>query len=85
MQAPPGDLMDDRTMREGIQVHLKQVWKRKKDGLLVRVTGLIFLEPKRVLWRPLQNLGSSSPHEVTTETEFKQEYEYQPDQRAGET
>jgi hypothetical protein len=83
MQASHGDL--DPSMSEGIEVHLKQVWKRKNDGLLVRVTGLILLEPKRVMWRALPNQDSPSSNEITTETEFREQYEYQPGRRAGES
>jgi len=31
---------------EDNQVNIKQVWKRKNNGLLVKVSGLIFQEPK---------------------------------------
>jgi len=72
-------------MNEGIPVQIKQVWKRKEDGLLVRVTGLIFLEPNRVMWRELPNQGNRSADGVTTETEFKEQYEYQPQKRAGQS
>jgi hypothetical protein len=44
-------------VNEDIQVNIKQVWKRKDNGLLGRVSGLIFLEPKRVMWRALPNHG----------------------------
>lgn len=66
-------------MNEGVQVQMKQVWKRKEDGLRVRVTGLIFLEPKRVMWHELPNQSNRSAHGITTETEFKKQYEYQPE------
>ena len=66
------------TMNEDIQVGLKQVWKRKDDGLLVRVNGLIFLEPKRVMWQALPNQDYPSVQEIITETEFKKQYEHQP-------
>ena len=71
-------------MNDEIQVHIKQVWKRKEDGLLVRVSGLIFVEPKRIMWQALTNQHYSSAHEITTETEFKQQYEYKPEERAGQ-
>jgi hypothetical protein len=54
---------------------MKQVWKRKKDGVLVRVIGLILIEPNRVLWRALPNQDNESVDGVTTETEFKEQYE----------
>jgi len=72
-------------MNEGIRVQIKQVWKRKDDGRLVRVTGLIFLEPKRVLWRALPNHDKRSADEVATEIEFKEQYEYQPQEHAGQS
>jgi hypothetical protein len=67
------------------QVHLKQVWKRKKDGLLVRVSGLIFLEPRRVMWQALPNQGHPAAHEIIMETEFQEQYEYQPQTRARQS
>jgi hypothetical protein len=70
-------------MNENIRIETKQVWKRKEDGLWVRVTGLIFLEPKRVIWQELPNQGNRSG--VTTETEFKEQYEYQPQKRARQS
>jgi hypothetical protein len=62
-------------MNENIRIETKQVWKRKEDGLLVRVTGLIFLEPNRVMWQALPNQGNRSADAVTAETEFKEQYE----------
>ena len=52
------------------------MWKRKDNGLLVRVSGLIFQEPKRVMWRALPNQGKPDAYEIITETEFKKQYEY---------
>ncbi len=63
-------------MNQDIQVNIKQVWKRKDNGLLGRVSGLIFLEPKRVIWRALPNQGEPDACEIITETEFKKQYEY---------
>jgi hypothetical protein len=83
--APPKPIAAVSTMNEGIRVQIKQVWKRKEDGLWVRVTGLIFLEPKRVIWRELPNQGDRSADGVTTETEFKEQYEYEPQKRAGQS
>ena len=57
---------------------LNQVWKRKGNGLLVRISGLIFLEPKRVIWRALPNQSKPDANDLTTETEFKKQYEYHP-------
>ena len=37
-----GQLKQMKRFVEDIQVNIKQVWKRKDDGLLVRVSGLIF-------------------------------------------
>ena len=68
-------------MNEGIQLQLKQVWKRKDNGLLVRVSGLIFLEPKRVMWRALPNQEKPADEGIMSETEFKEQYEYQPKER----
>ena len=62
---------------ENIQVNIKQVWKRKDNGLLVRVNGLIFQEPKLVMWRGLPDQNKPSAYGTVTETEFKEEYEYQ--------
>jgi len=61
---------------EDHQVNIQQVWKRKDDGLLVRVSGLIFQEPKRVMWRALPDQGKPDAYEIITETEFKKQYEY---------
>lgn len=58
-------------MKQGIQVQMKQVWKRKKDGRLVRVRGLIFLQPKRVMWQALPNQTNQSFDGVTTEPNSK--------------
>ena len=62
---------------ENIQVNIKQVWKRKDNGLLVRVSGLIFQEPKRVMWRGVPDQDNPSAYGTVTETEFKEQYEYQ--------
>jgi hypothetical protein len=83
MEPPDQDFVSPRTMNEGNQVELKQVWKRKDDGLLVRVSGLIFLEPKRVMWQALPNQVNASAYGTVTETEFKKQYEFQPQKRAG--
>ena len=63
---------------EDNQVNIKQVWKRKNNGLLVKVSGLIFQEPKRVMWRGLPDQDNPSACGTVTETEFKEQYEYQP-------
>lgn len=81
MDSPDEDFVNPPTMNEGIQVEMKQVWKRKHDGLLVRVSGLIFVEPKRVMWQALSNQPSASG--ITNVTEFEEQYEYQPGHRAG--
>ena len=66
-------------MNEGTRVEIKQVWKRKDDGLLVKVSGLIFLEPKRVMWQALPDQNNPSAYGIVAETEFKREYEPQPE------
>jgi hypothetical protein len=82
MEPSDEDFGDHRTMNEGTRVQIKQVWKRKADSLLVRVNGLLLLEPKRVMWQALPNQGNRVADGVTTETEFKAQYEYQPQKRA---
>jgi hypothetical protein len=77
------DFVNPRTVNEGIQIEMKQVWKRKYDGLLVRVSGLIFVEPKRVIWEALPNQNNPSASGITNEPEFKEQYEYQSEKRAG--
>jgi hypothetical protein len=62
---------------------MEQVWERKDDGLLVRISGLIFLEPKRVLWESLPNQDSPSAYGTVTETEFKRQYQPHEVQSAG--
>jgi len=64
-----------RQQNEDIQVNIKQVWKRKDNGLLGRVSWLIFLDPKRVMWRALPDQGKPDAYEIITETEFKKQYE----------
>src|SRR5215471_12706709 len=66
---------------EDNQVNIKQVWKRKDDGLLVKVSGLIFQEPKRVMWRGLPDQDNPSAYGTVTEIEFKEQYEYQSQKR----
>ena len=61
-----------------MKARLNQVWKRKHNGLLVRVSGLIFLEPKRVIWRALPNQSKPDACHTITEIEFKNQYEYHP-------
>jgi hypothetical protein len=73
-----GQLKQMERFVEDIQVNIKQVWKRKDDGLLVRVSGLIFQEPKLVMWRALPDQDNPSAYGTVTETEFKEQYEYQP-------
>jgi hypothetical protein len=58
-----------------MKARLNQVWKRKHNGLLVRVSGLIFQEPKRVMWRALPDQDNPSAYGTVTETEFKEQYE----------
>ena len=72
-----GQLKQMERFVEDTQVNIKQVWKRKDNGLLVKVTGLIFQEPKRVMWQGLPDQDNPSAYETVTETEFKEQYEYQ--------
>jgi hypothetical protein len=83
MDPPDVDFVNPRTVNEGIQIEMKQVWKRKYDGLLVRVSGLIFVEPKRVIWEALPNQNNPSASGITNEPEYKQQYEYQQEKRDG--
>ena len=69
-------------MNQDIQVNIKQVWKRKDNGLLVRVSGLIFSEPKRVMWKALPDQDNPSAYGTISETEFREQYEYQPKKSA---
>ena len=71
-----GQLKQMKRFVEDIQVNIKQVWKRKDNGLLVRVSGLIFQEPKRVMWRGLPDQDNPSTYGTVTETKFKKQYEY---------
>jgi len=71
-----GQLKQMKRFVENIQVNIKQVWKRKDNGLLVRVNGLIFLEPKRVMWQALPNQNNQSASGILTETEFKERFEW---------
>ena len=73
-----GQLKQMEGFVEGIQVNIKQVLKRKDNDLLVKVSGLIFQEPKRVMWRGLPDQDNASAYGTVTETEFKEQYEYQP-------
>ena len=73
-----GQLKQMERFVEDTQVNIKQVWKRKDDGLLVRVSGLVFQEPKRVMWRGLPGQDNPSAYGTVTETEFKEQYEYHP-------
>ena len=73
-----GQLKQMEHFVEDIQVNLRQVWKRKDNGLLVKVSGLIFQEPKRVMWRGLPARDKPSAYGTVTETQFKEQYEYQP-------
>jgi hypothetical protein len=73
-----GQLKQMERFVEDIQVNIRQVWKRKDDGLLVKVSGLIFQEPNRVMWRALPDQDNPSAYGTVTETEFKEQYEYQP-------
>ena len=72
-----GQLKQMKRFVEDIQVNIKQVWKRKDNGLLVRVSGLIFQEPNRVMWRALPDQDNPSAYRTVTETKFKEQYEYQ--------
>ena len=63
---------------EDIEVNIKQVWKRIDDGLLVQVSGLIFQEPNRVMWRALPAQDNPSAYGTVTETELKEQFEYLP-------
>jgi hypothetical protein len=73
-----GQLKQMERFVEDNQINIKQVWKRKDNGLLVKVTGLIFQEPKRVMWQGLPDQDNPSAYGTVTETEFKEQYEYQP-------
>ena len=73
-----GQLNQMDRLVEDHQVNIKQVWKRKDNSLLVKVSGLIFQEPKRVVWRGLLDQDKPSAYGTVTETEFKEQYEYQP-------
>jgi len=73
-----GQLKQMERFVEDNQINIKQVWKRKDNGLLVKVTGLIFQEPKRVMWQGLPEQDKPSAYGTVTETEFKEQYEYQP-------
>ena len=68
--------VNHRAMNEGIQVQIKQVWRRTDDGLLVRVSGLILLEPVRVMWQALPNHDNPTASGILTETEFKERFEW---------
>jgi hypothetical protein len=72
-----GQLKQMERFVEDVQVNIKQVWKRKDDGLLVKVSGLIFQEPNRVMWRALPDQDNPSAYGTVTETEFKEQFEYQ--------
>ena len=61
-------------MDTGIRVQLNQVWERREDGLLVRINGLIFSEPKRVMWQALPNQDNPSAYGTVNESEFKRCY-----------
>src|SRR5262245_10723280 len=78
-----GQLKQMECSVEDIQVNTKEVWKRKDNGRLVKVIGLIFQEPKRVIWRGLPDQDNPSAYGTVTETEFKEQYEYQPQERIG--
>jgi hypothetical protein len=41
------------------------------------------VEPKRVIWEALPNQNNPSASGITNEPEFKEQYEYQPEKRAG--
>src|SRR5262249_42305961 len=73
-----GQLKQMERFIEDIQVNIKQVWKRKDNGLLVKISGLIFQEPKRIVWQGLPDQDNPSAYGTVTETEFKEQYEYQP-------
>ena len=73
-----GQLKQMKRFVEDTQVNIKQVWKRKDNGLLVKINGLIFQEPKRILWQGLPDQDNPSAYGTVTETEFKEQYEYQP-------
>lgn len=61
-----------------IKINQNQVWKRKDNGMLVRVTGLIFSEPRRVSWQALPDQDIPAAYGTVTESEFKRQYEYAP-------
>jgi len=73
-----GQLKQMERFVEDTRVNIKQVWKRKDNGRLVKVSGLIFQEPKRVMWRGLPGQDNPPAYGTVTETEFKERYEYQP-------
>jgi hypothetical protein len=58
---------------------------RKKDELLVTVSELIFLERKRVIWQGIANQGRPAAHSDNNRTEFEEQYECQPQKRAGQS
>src|SRR5215510_3206565 len=78
-----GQLKQMDSSVEDMQVNTKEVWKRKDNGRLVKVTGLIFQEPKRVIWRGLPDQDNPSAYGTVTETAFREQYEYQPRERIG--
>src|SRR5215472_587100 len=78
LEQPKWQLKQMERFVEDNQINIKQVWKRKNNGLLVKVSGLIFQEPKRVMWRGLPDQDNASAYGTVTETEFKEQYEYQP-------
>src|SRR5215471_17021279 len=78
LEQPERQLKQTERLVDDIQVHIKQVWKRKDNGLLVKVSGLMFQEPKRVMWQGLPDQDNPPAYGTVTETEFKEQYEYQP-------
>ena len=59
-----------------IKVELAQVWRKKDNGLLVRVCALSFVEPKFVMWRAIGNYNTVGSH---SETEFTRLHDYVPE------
>src|SRR5215471_5415814 len=58
------------------KVELAQVWRKKDNGLLVRVCALSFVEPKFVMWRAIGNYNTVGSH---SETEFTRLHDYVPE------
>jgi len=70
-------LKTDPRIQPGMtKVELAQVWRKKDNGLLVRVCALSFVEPKFVTWRAIGNHNTVGSH---SETEFTRLHSYVPE------